>query len=217
MTVLILLPCSVVLFLRLKLLSFWRNISVKTLGAMFLFTLNISYARVYKLRCCIVTDLSFSESSEKLDEKSLYTKLCALLCNPLMRLINVLLWFIQTKVQSPNWDIKKAFIKSRFCVWGIYGKILASAWIFLLALTNRLITCSLKFNFLSIVTPRIFWEFEFSSMQAGSENFVFMSRLNSKWHFSWLAFRPFSWYHLKSLTDAFYNFVFRSCWLFATL
>ena len=171
MTVLILLPCSVVLFLRLKLLSFWRNISVKTLGAMFLFTLNISYARVYKLRCCIVTDLSFSESSEKLDEKSLYTKLCALLCNPLMWLINVLLWFIQTKVQSPNWDIKKAFIKSRFCVWGIYGKILASAWIFLLALTNRLITCSLKFNFLSIVTPRIFWEFEFYSMQAGSENF----------------------------------------------
>ena len=102
MTVLILLPCSVVLFLRLKLLSFWRNISVKTLGVMFLFTLNISYARVYKLRCCIVTDLSFSESSEKLDEKSLYTKLCALLCNPLMWLINVLLWFIQTKVQSPN-------------------------------------------------------------------------------------------------------------------
>ena len=99
MTVLILLPCSVVLFLRLKLLSFWRNISVKTLGAMFLFTLNISYARVHKLRCCIVTDLSFSKSSEKLDEKSLYTKLNALLCNPLMRLFNVLLWFIQTKGQ----------------------------------------------------------------------------------------------------------------------
>ena len=32
----------------------------------------------------IVTELSFSKSSEKLDEKSLYTKLSPLLCNPLM-------------------------------------------------------------------------------------------------------------------------------------
>ena len=35
MTVLILLPCSVVLFIRLQLLSFWGNISVNISGAMF--------------------------------------------------------------------------------------------------------------------------------------------------------------------------------------
>ena len=99
MTVLILLPCSVVLFLRLQLLYFWGNISVNISGTMFFFTLKMSYARVCKLRWCVITDLSFSKSSEKLDEKSLYTKLSALLCNPLMQLFNVLLWFIQTKGQ----------------------------------------------------------------------------------------------------------------------
>ena len=41
----------------------------------------------------------FFKSSENLDEKSFCTKLSALLCNPLMRLFNVLLWFIQTKGQ----------------------------------------------------------------------------------------------------------------------
>ena len=50
-------------------------------------------------------DLSFAKNSEKLDGKSLYTKLSALLCNPL-RLFNVLLWFIRTKGQQTNWDIK---------------------------------------------------------------------------------------------------------------
>ena len=44
-------------------------------------------------------ELSFAKNSEKLDGKSLYTKLSALLCNPLMRLFNVLLWFIQPKGQ----------------------------------------------------------------------------------------------------------------------
>ena len=47
-------------------------------------------------------DLSFAKNSEKLDGKSLYTKLSALLCNPLMRLFNVLLWFIRTKGQQTN-------------------------------------------------------------------------------------------------------------------
>ena len=39
----------------------------------------------------------FLKSSEKLDEKSLYVKLSALLCNPLMRLLSVLPRFTQTK------------------------------------------------------------------------------------------------------------------------
>ena len=78
MTALILLPCNVVLFLRLQLLSFWGNISVNISVVMFVFTLNISFAR------------------EVVDEKSLYTKPSAFLCNPLMRLFNVLLRFFQT-------------------------------------------------------------------------------------------------------------------------
>ena len=44
---------------------------------------------------------------------------------------------------------------------------------------------------------------EFSSMQAGSENFVLMSRLGRKWHISSLAFTLFSWNHLKSLVMPF--------------
>ena len=39
-------------------------------------------------------DLSFSKSSENIDEKSLYTKLSALLYNQLMQLFCVLLWLI---------------------------------------------------------------------------------------------------------------------------
>ena len=51
---------------------------------------------------------------------------------------------------------------------------------FLLALSNRFVTCSLKFNFLSIAKLRSFSESKFYSIQAGSENFVFMSRLDRK-------------------------------------
>ena len=51
---------------------------------------------------------------------------------------------------------------------------------FMLAVSHRLVTCLLKFNFLSMVTPRSFLEFEFNSMQAGSKNFVLMSRLDRK-------------------------------------
>ena len=58
---------------------------------------------------------------------------------------------------------------------------------------------------------------EFSSMQAGSENFVLMSRLGRKWHISSLAFMLFSWNHLKSLANAFCNFVSRLHWFFPTL
>ena len=50
MPVLILLPCSAVLFLRVQLLSFWGNISVNISGAMLFFASNISYARDCKLR-----------------------------------------------------------------------------------------------------------------------------------------------------------------------
>ena len=61
------------------------RISINISGAMLFFILNMSYASVSKLRLCIVTDLLFSKSSKKLDEKSLYKKLSARLCNLLMR------------------------------------------------------------------------------------------------------------------------------------
>ena len=61
---------------------------------MLFFILNISYTSVPNLRRCIATDLSSSESSEKADEKSLHTKLSALLCILLMRLTKCS--FIQT-------------------------------------------------------------------------------------------------------------------------
>ena len=51
----------------------------------------------------------------------------------------------------------------------------------------------------------VFDNLSFFSMQAGSENFDLLSRLASKWHFSWLAFMRFSWNHLKSLKNVFRN------------
>ena len=56
-------------------------------------------------------------------------------------------------------------------------------------LSYSLVTCcSLKINFLSIVTPRSFWESAFSSMPPGIENFVLMSRLDGKWHLFFISF-----------------------------
>ena len=79
---------------------------------------------------------------------------------------------------------KIAFIKSRFCVWGyMFVKIQLSV--------NRSISM-------------------FSSMQVGSEKFAFMSKLDRKWHISSLAFRPFSWNHLKSLTHWLFSYIVRS-------
>ena len=63
-------------------------------------------------RRSIQADLFISRISEKLDERSLYNKLSVFSCNPLMQLLSVLLWFIQTKGQEPN----KAFIKICFYV-----------------------------------------------------------------------------------------------------
>lgn len=100
----------------------------------------------------------------------------------------------------------KIDIKSRYCVWSIFEKILVSAWIFLLVLSDRLVTCSLIFIFLVTVTPRSFWEF--SITQAGSGNFITMSRLYRKWCLSWLFFMSISWNYLDSLTDAFFNYFF---------
>ena len=79
----------------------------------------------------------------------------------------------------------------------IHEKILPSASIFLLALCHSLVTCTFKFNFLSIVAPRSFWEPELSRKQVSGEIFVLMSRLDGKWHLSWLALMIFSWSHLK--------------------
>ena len=51
--------------------------------------------------------------------------------------------------------------KGRFLVWCIYGKILASALIFLLAISHRLVTCLLKVNFLSSLQQEDFENMSF--------------------------------------------------------
>ena len=99
------------------------------------------------------------------------------------------------------------------CLWKIiYGKTPVSAWILLLDLLHKLVTCSLKFSFLLTVTLTRFWESEFSSAQAGSKSL--MSRLDGKWHLLWLVFVPFSWNHLNSLTHVFCNFLTNSSCFF---
>ena len=65
------------------------------------------YTRLFKLWWCIVTDLSFSKSSEKRDEKSLYTKLSALLCNPLMQLFVEAKWILQEQTLK---NAKKCYV-----------------------------------------------------------------------------------------------------------
>ena len=47
--------------------------------------------------------------------------------------------------------MQQAIIKSRFCVEGVWVKILANASIFLIALSHRFVAFNSKFNFLLIV------------------------------------------------------------------
>ena len=105
-------------------LSFKGNFSFFILGTMSVFILYkyslckcLQVARMYSyiyvyIYIYIYIYISFSMSSEILDVKWLYTELRALSSIPLMWLLTILLWFIQTKGQYPNWEIKQAFIKN---------------------------------------------------------------------------------------------------------
>ena len=72
------------------------------------------------------------------------SSLSPLSCIRFIRLLSILLWFIET-------EKKNAFIKSFLWVKGIYRNTRATARILLLALLQRYAVCSLKLSFLSIV------------------------------------------------------------------
>ena len=97
-------------------LSFKGNFSFFILGTISVFIL-YKYSlcqclQVTKTYSYIYIYISFSMSSEILEVKWLYTELKVLSCILLMWLLTILLWFIQTKGQYPNWEIKQAFIKN---------------------------------------------------------------------------------------------------------
>ena len=99
--------------------------------------------------------------------------LSPLSCIPLIRLLSILLWFIETEKK------RYVFIESFLWVKDIYGHIRATAWIFLLALLQRYAVCSLKLNFLSIINPSRLSQLAFSIEQSSNGSFAFMSKLES--------------------------------------
>ena len=70
---------------------FYSKICVIILGVKLFFTLNISLASIWNVRCYIITELSSSKRSLKVSPLSLYTSLKAFSCILLIRLSNCLL------------------------------------------------------------------------------------------------------------------------------
>ena len=68
-------------------------------GEILFFTLYINVANFCMFLSCIVTDLSFSNNSEKVDFSSLYVKRSALSCSLFILLLSVLLWNIHVSGQ----------------------------------------------------------------------------------------------------------------------
>lgn len=132
---------------------------LKISGAKLFLTLKTSFNSACKLRWCFVKNLSFFKSSEKVEVKSLYTSLSAVLYNPLIRLLITISCFIQTNGQNSKWDRKEETTKKFLLVTGIYGKTLVSPRIFFLALLHKFITCFLKFSTLLIITRSSFSSF----------------------------------------------------------
>ena len=121
--------------------------------------------------------------------------LSPLSCIPLIRLLSILLWFIETEKK------RYAFIESFLWVKGICGHIRATTWIFLLALLQRYAVCSLKLNFLSIITPSRLSQPAFSIEQSSNGIFAVMSKLEKRWKI------------FKSFTEATFN-LFSTPYLF---
>ena len=105
----------------------------------------------------------FIEVSEKIELKSLYTNLSAVLCNPFIRLLSILLCGSSKLMGSIQIEIEdmhslKVFFELISSSFLQAKKIRAIAWIFLLALLQKYVACSLKLSFLSIITPNRFPE-----------------------------------------------------------
>ena len=153
-----------------------------------------------------VSFVAFIKSPEKAELKLLYTNLSALLCNLSIWLFSILLWPIETKGHYSNWERKETFNKSFPWVTGVYQKFLDDAWIFLLALLHKFVTCSLKLSFQSIINPTSISELEFSTEQSVNESIVIIQNLEIKWHLSWFACMLFSWKHLNTFINTLSNF-----------
>ena len=95
-------------------------------GAIFL-TLKISVARACILLWRIETDLSFFNRSWNEDDLSPYVIYNALSCKGFTLLLIPLLWNIQAKLQSPNWDVTNAFITVFLFLRHMDGATLANA------------------------------------------------------------------------------------------
>lgn len=104
---------NVVLFLRLYGTVLKEKILLLISSAKLFLTLNISYASVCRLYWCIITDLSFFKSFEKVKLKLLCTNLSA--CNPLVWLLVLycgltkLMGSIQSETE--NWHSLKDFFE----------------------------------------------------------------------------------------------------------
>lgn len=104
---------NVVLFLWLYGTVLKEKILLLISSAKLFLTLNISYASVFRLYWCIITDLSFFKSFKKVELKLLCTNLSA--CNPLIWLLVLycgltkLMGSIQSETE--NWHSLKDFFE----------------------------------------------------------------------------------------------------------
>ena len=144
------------------------------MGAELFLTLNTSFTSVCKLRWRLATDLSFIKSLEKVELKLLYTSLSALPCNPLIQLLNTLIYSTK-QIGSIQNEAENRYWLKFFEVPGIYGKILVSPWFFVLAL---LIITFVTYYILLLITfvygECILCAFSFSVFNAITSNLVLL-------------------------------------------
>ena len=115
------------------------------------------------------------------------------------RLLNTLLWFIQSNGQYPNWNRKEAFIRCFLWVTGLYGKvvwIVEFRLIFLTSFVRQI--CNILIEVKRSLTLWIFPELEFSVTQTAKKKFFVTSTLGRKRGFSSFSSKMFSRNLLKA-------------------
>ena len=136
-------------------------------------TLNSSFTSVCKLRWRLATDFSFIKSLEKVELKLLYTSLSALPCNPLIQLLNTLIYSTK-QIGSIQNEAENRYWLKFFEVPGIYGNNF-NLIIFLLALLHiTFVTYYILLLITFVYGECILCAFSFSVFNAITSNLVLL-------------------------------------------
>ena len=136
-------------------------------------TLNSSFTSVCKLGWRLATDFSFIKSLEKVELKLLYTSLSALPCNPLIQLLNTLIYSTK-QIGSIQNEAENRYWLKFFEVPGIYGNNF-NLIIFLLALLHiTFVTYYILLLITFVYGECILCAFSFSVFSAITSNLVLL-------------------------------------------